>query len=138
MNAIYQPRRTPNGVFHEVRGVNYHVYEWGRDDSSLVVLLHGWGDCGATFQYFVDYLGADRAIVAPDWRGFGKSGHSGPAYWFPDYIADLDALLSIYSPDRPVALVGHSMGGNVAALFAGIFPERVSHLVNVDCRVTVL
>ncbi|MEQ9563920.1 MAG: alpha/beta hydrolase, partial [Woeseiaceae bacterium] len=52
--------------------------------------------------------------------------------WFPDYVADLDVLLGIYSPGAPSRLVGHSMGANIAGLYAGIMPERVSSFVNVE------
>lgn len=95
-------------------------------------MLHGWGDCGATFQFLVDELQDEWFIVAPDWRGFGRSGHSGSSYWFPDYLADLDRILNLYSPQAAVVLLGHSMGANVAALFSGILPERVSALINVE------
>lgn len=71
-------------------------------------------------------------MVAPDWRGFGESHYRAECYWFPDYIADLDALLGIYSPDKAVRLVGHSMGANVASLYSGIMPHRVSAFVNIE------
>lgn len=98
----------------------------------LIVVLHGWGDTGSTFQFVVDALSRDWFVVAPDWRGFGRSRYRAHAYWFPDYLADLDRLLQHYSPAAPVRLVGHSMGGNVAALYAGVMPERVGALVNVE------
>jgi pimeloyl-ACP methyl ester carboxylesterase len=53
-------------------------------------------------------------------------------YWFPDYLADLDALLDQLSPDAPVDLIGHSMGGNVAMLYSGIRPQRVRRLVTLE------
>ena len=131
-SQIYQPKRKPVSAWHEIRGVRYHVYEWGERDHPLLVLLHGWGDCGASFQFLVDELPADRYVVAPDWRGFGRSHHRCESYWFPDYVADLDALLTRYRPEDPVDLLGHSMGANVAGLYAGIFPERVGRFVNVE------
>ena len=71
-------------------------------------------------------------ILGGDFRGFGGSKANVASYWFPDYLADLDVLLSIYSPDEPVVLVGHSMGANVAGLYAGTMPERVAAFVNVE------
>jgi pimeloyl-ACP methyl ester carboxylesterase len=53
-------------------------------------------------------------------------------YWFPDYVADLDRILAHYSPDAPVSLVGHSMGGNIVCLYGGIRPERVAKIVNLE------
>lgn len=129
---MYQARIKGRSVRHQVRGVDYHVTEWGERHSRLVVFLHGWSDAGSTFQFVIDELKQDWFVVAPDWRGFGESRVNAESYWFPDYLADLDAILQIYSPDAAVRLVGHSMGANVATLYAGVMPERVSALVNVE------
>ena len=116
----------------DIRGADHCINEWGDPSSPLLVVLHGWADTGSTFQFLVDALSADWFVVAPDWRGFGRTENNGEAYWFPDYIADLHRLLDDYSPDDPARLVGHSMGGNVASLYAGVMPERVAALVNVE------
>jgi pimeloyl-ACP methyl ester carboxylesterase len=96
------------------------------------VLLHGWLDTGETFQFLVDEMSDRWCFAAPDWRGFGRSEWEPAGYWFANYLADLDALLDIYSPDAPAVLVGHSMGGNVASLYAGVRPDRVAKLVNLE------
>lgn len=116
-----------------VRGCDYAVSEWGNPNRPPMVYLHGWGDTGSTFQFVVDALPGDSFVVAPDWRGFGRSA-SGTvgAYWFPDYLADLDHLLAHYSPEQSVRLIGHSMGGNIASLYAGVMPERVEALINLE------
>ena len=116
----------------EVRGRRLHVRVWGVDDAPLVVLLHGWCDVSASWQFMVAAMQAEWRIVSPDWRGFGLSEWNNDVYWFPDYIADLDALLLHYSPDSPVRLVGHSLGGNAACIYAGIRPERIARLVNLE------
>jgi len=67
------------------------------------------------------------------WRSTGAaSGAANDGYWFPDYLADLDALLALFSPGAPARLVGHSMGGNIAALYAGVRPDRVRSIVNLE------
>ena len=126
----------------EIRGVQCQLREWG--DASLataqappLVLTHGWMDVGASFQFVVDELarleGERRWILAPDWRGFGGSDSGGAdTFWYPDYVADLDALLAIVSPQQPVDLVGHSMGGNVVMSYAGARPARIRRLVNLE------
>jgi pimeloyl-ACP methyl ester carboxylesterase len=86
----------------------------------------------------VDALRTPRWIVAPDWRGYGLTksgiGDAPPAdnFWFPDYLADLDFLLDALAPGQAVDLVGHSMGGNVAMMYAGVRPERIRRLVNLE------
>ncbi len=115
-----------------IRGIEYCINEWGDDDAPLLIYLHGWADTGSTFQFVVDALQSDWRVIAPDWRGFGRTVHRCESYWFPDYLADLHALVDEYSPDAPVRLVGHSMGANVASLYAGTVPERVSGFINVE------
>jgi len=119
--------------FLAVRGLRCHLREWGEPGAPLLVLLHGWMDVSASFQFVVDAFGHDWHVVAPDWRGFGLS-ESGPGdcYWFPDYLADLDAIVDAVSPEAQVDLVGHSMGGNVALLYAGARPARLRTLVNLE------
>ena len=114
--------KTCSSEFLQIRGRRLHVRIWGSEAAPLLVLLHGWCDVSASWQFVVDALERDWRIVAPDWRGFGLSEGNNDAYWFPDYIADLDALLLHYSPNDPVRLVGHSLGGNAgtrAAMIGG-------------------
>ena len=140
---IAYPVRRPGHSRHlPLRGLQYHLTQWGspQPGEPLLLLLHGFMDVGASFQVVVDALAAqqagplrERCIVAPDWRGFGRtSSPAADSYWFPDYLGDLDALLDALSPDAPVDLVGHSMGGNVVMTYAGVRPERVRRLVNLE------
>ena len=115
-----------------IRGIPYRVYRWGEPDAPAVFLLHGWGDSGRTFELLVNDLLPDWQAIAPDWRGFGASGWAAGGYYFPDYLADLDQLLDHYSAHEPARLVGHSMGGNIAALYSGSRPERVAGLVSLE------
>lgn len=126
--------RANESLFFEIRGLRYHVRYWrGAAGRRAIVLLHGWMDMSASFQFVVDALDPHWNIYAPDWRGYGQTDW-GPAdcYWFPDYLGDLDALLEAIQPGAAVNLVGHSLGGNVAALYAGVRPTRVAKLVNLE------
>jgi pimeloyl-ACP methyl ester carboxylesterase len=119
--------------FVQVRGLRYHVRRWRSAGAPKVVLLHGWMDVSASFQFMVDALRGDWDVYAPDWRGYGLTDWGkADCYWFPDYIADLDVLLEQIQPEAPVNLVGHSLGGNVAALYAGVRPARVARFVNLE------
>jgi pimeloyl-ACP methyl ester carboxylesterase len=132
---MYQPRRASRSDFLAIRNQRYHVRTWGEPspERPVMVMVHGWMDVSASWQFVVDAMAQDRFIVAPDWRGFGLT--EGPPvdhYWFPDYLADLDLLLDHYSPDAPVHLVGHSMGGGASMLYCGARPHRVARLVNLE------
>ena len=145
MADVYTVRRAAQSVFVPLRGLRYHAHVWG--DASLVtperpplVLVHGWMDVGASFQFLVDELahaeGFERWIIAPDWRGFGRTGTpQADTYWFPDYLADLEALLDALLPQAQfpaIDLGGHSMGGNVVMSYAGVRPARIRRLANLE------
>lgn len=139
----YVAQRPARSRFVPLRGLRYHVRQWGdatlvRDDRPPLLLVHGWMDVGASYQFLVDALdaaeGFERLVIAPDWRGYGltESPNGTDSYWFPDYLADLDALLDALCPDTPIDLVGHSMGGNVVMNYAGVRPDRIRRLVNLE------
>ncbi|GAA4410360.1 alpha/beta fold hydrolase [Quisquiliibacterium transsilvanicum] len=133
----YLPRRHSRSEFHPVRGLRYHVRIWDpvpdRPAEGTLVLLHGWMDVSASYQFLVDAFERNWRIISPDWRGFGLTDRPGAdSYWFPDYLADLDILLDTLLPDQPVDLVAHSMGGNIATLYSGVRPHRVRRLVNLE------
>jgi pimeloyl-ACP methyl ester carboxylesterase len=128
----YRTLRQPQLATINIRGLNFQLYRWPGDDPQPLVLAHGWGDNGETFQFVVDHLSKRRSVIAFDARGFGRTEWPQDGYWFPDYLADLDTLLDFIAPDQPVDLLGHSMGGNVAMMYAGIRPQRVRHLINLE------
>jgi pimeloyl-ACP methyl ester carboxylesterase len=132
---MYAISRISRSEFVPIRRLEYHVRLWGEPSAERppLVLLHGWMDVAASWQFVVDALAEDRFVLAPDWRGFGLT-HGGHVdnYWMPDYLADLDFLLDHYALDRPVDLVGHSMGGNVVMHYAGVRPQRVRRLINLE------
>ncbi len=134
----YVPRREGQSQAWPLRGVSYHAWSWhGSQDVSteqpLLVLLHGWMDVAASFQFLVDALDDRRHVLAPDWRGYGRTPTPATdSYWFADYLGDLDALLDVVQPQGQVDLVGHSMGGNVAMFYAGVRPGRIRRLINLE------
>ena len=131
----YRCRREARHETVQLRGLEIHLRRWGPTASAArapLYCLHGWLDCGDTFQFLVDKFAADRPVVALDWRGFGRSAWAPDGYAFTDYLAELDALLELYAPQSPAMLLGHSMGGNVACLYAGVRPERVRCVVNLE------
>jgi pimeloyl-ACP methyl ester carboxylesterase len=112
-------------------GLAYHVLEWGDPAAGhTVLLLHGFLDFAWTWDATVAAgLGQGLHLVAPDLRGHGDSDWIGPGgyYHFADYLADVHELLEIFAPKK-LSIVGHSMGGSVAAYYAGSHPERVHRL----------
>lgn len=124
-------------------GLEHRVLEWppatgkgsperkAPGSTKAAMLLHGFMDAGATWdRVAVGLAQGGLRVLAPDFRGFGDGPRvpAGGYYHFPDYVADVAALLVAAVGGEPVFLVGHSMGGTVATLYAGAFPERVAKL----------
>ena len=133
----YVPRRNSESTFIGVRGLRYHVRKWpgdaGQSGLPPLLMLHGFMDVAASFQFVVDCLPIERTVYAIDWRGFGLTDSPNvDSYWFADYLGDLDAVIDALSPAAPVDLLGHSMGGNIVMIYAGVRPARVRRLINLE------
>ncbi len=125
MNPPRQRRLRTSG------GLELALLEWNADSRSdrTLLLIHGFLDLAWGFQALVDAGLGDRHIIAPDMRGHGDSDHIGGGgyYYFVDYIGDIADIVK-QCARRDLAVLGHSMGGTIAAYYAGTFPDRVSHL----------
>lgn len=135
IQGMYPIQHAARSEFIPIRHLSYHVLQWGTPsvDKTPLVMLHGWMDVAASFQFVIDALHQDHWVIAPDWRGFGLTQTPlTDNFWFADYLADLDQLLDHYVADRPVNLLGHSMGGHIATMYAGVRPARVRKLINLE------
>jgi pimeloyl-ACP methyl ester carboxylesterase len=129
----------PRSLWVPGNGLRHHVLHWSMSGSPIeptgaappvAILLHGYMDAAGTWDRVAPRLAdAGMDVFAPDARGFGDGPRvpEGGYYHFADYVADLAALVDALAP-APMFLVGHSMGGSVATLFSGAFPERVKKL----------
>ncbi len=128
----YTPRRPARLSELDGREGRIALTHWGPQNPSPILLLHGWMDCGAGFQLLADQLPDDWPLVAVDWPGYGRSARRTDRYWFADHVAELDWLAGVLSPDQPLRLIGHSMGGTVASIYAGVRPARVAWIANLE------
>lgn len=115
-------------IFLELAGSRAAARVYGPAGAPTVLALHGWLDNCASFAPLAAAL-AEFRLVALDFPGHGWSDPlaAGPAYHFVDYVSFVSEALDVLKLER-VILLGHSMGGGVASLFAGAFPERVEKL----------
>jgi pimeloyl-ACP methyl ester carboxylesterase len=112
-----------------------HCLLWGSADDPPVVLLHGNGGHAHWWDALVPDLVPGWRLVAPDLRGHGESAWAEPPrYAIADFAADVTRVLDGLGLAQAV-LVGHSMGGRVAAWYASEHPERVRALAVLDSRV---
>ena len=117
----------------EANGLTHHVLEWPAESPvGTALLVHGYMDAAATWDLVAPALAArGLRVLAPDLRGFGDGPRVGPGgyYHFPDYVLDVAELVDAFVPEgAPLLVVGHSMGGNIATMYTGTFPERVARL----------
>ena len=97
-----------------------------------MILLHGGQDHCRNWDWVAQRLRHDWHIIAPDLRGHGDSQWSATgSYTMAGYIYDLAQLIDLRRL-APVTIVGHSLGGNIALRYAGIYPEKVKALVSVE------
>jgi pimeloyl-ACP methyl ester carboxylesterase len=129
---IYRPARAGRHATVAIRGLEHHVVRWGPDSDDPLLFLHGFADAAETFQLVADAIDPAWPMLAIDWRGFGRTARSPGGYWFPDYYADLEAMIDAFCPQGRARIVGHSMGANVAMIYAGVRPARVAALVNLE------
>lgn len=111
-----------------------HCLVWGDDTPPTAVLIHGNGGHAHWWDPLVPALVPGWRLVALDLRGHGESAWTEPPrYRIADFAADVDRVVAALAPP-PVVLVGHSMGGRVAAWYAAHHPDVVRALVLIDTR----
>ncbi|MBW3138813.1 alpha/beta fold hydrolase [Ferrimonas balearica] len=114
--------------------ISLAAQRWGEHDAPLILALHGWLDNSESFALLAPALAAEGyQVLAPDWAGHGLSDHraEGNHYPFLEYLYDLHRVMA-QLPSPPCCLLGHSMGGIVAQLYAGLYPEEVPALVAIE------
>lgn len=106
--------------------------DWGNADAPPLLLIHGGRDHARSWDWVAEELRHDWHIIAPDLRGHGDSA------WSPDGNYEMSAF--VYDVAQlihqlglaPVSIIAHSMGGNIATRYAGLYPENVKKLVNIE------
>mgnify|MGYP001821099711 CR=1 FL=1 len=119
----------PSSNFYISQRLRLHYVDWGNEDAPLLLLIHGGRDHARSWDWVARELRRDYHVVAPDLRGHGDSAWSiGGNYGLMDFVLDITRLVEALGVPQ-LRVIGHSLGGNVALHYAGLFPERVSHLV---------
>jgi pimeloyl-ACP methyl ester carboxylesterase len=109
-----------------------HYVDWGNADKPPLLLIHGGRDHCRNWDWTAEALRDDWHIIAPDLRGHGDSQWSPDgSYTMAGYIYDLAQLIH-QQRLAPVTIVAHSLGGNIALRYAGIYPESVARLVAIE------
>ena len=109
-----------------------HYVDWGNPAAPPLILQHGGRDHCRSWDWVAEELAKDWHVIAPDLRGHGDSA------WAPDgnydmgpFVYDFAQLVHTLGHDA-VTIIAHSLGGNIATRFAGLYPEKVRRLVNIE------
>jgi pimeloyl-ACP methyl ester carboxylesterase len=109
-----------------------HYVDWGNPEAPPLILQHGGRDHCRSWDWVANELRHDWHVIAPDLRGHGDSA------WSPDgdysmfaYVYDFAQFVQSLGYDQ-VSIIAHSLGGNVATRYAGLYPDMVTRLVNIE------
>lgn len=109
-----------------------HYADWGNPDAPPLILLHGGKDHCRSWDWVARELREEWHVIAPDLRGHGDSAWTEDGnYPMIGYVYDLIHLVRQLEL-APVTIVAHSLGGNIALRFAGLYPEQVRKLVAIE------
>ncbi len=112
--------------------IKLHYVDWGNPDAPPLLLIHGGRDHCRNWDWIAEELRHDWHIIAPDLRGHGDSGWSTDGnYNIQSYVYDIAQLIH-QKELSPVTIVSHSMGGNIALRYTGLYPETVKKLVAIE------
>ncbi len=122
------------GLSHEqlrVGDLNIHYYRGGPSTAETLVLIHGFAADKDNWLRFSRHLSNDYQVIALDLPGFGDSDHPTGSYDVGTQAERLASILEAMGIDKAHVL-GNSMGGHIAALYAARYPQRVSSLALFD------
>lgn len=125
-------RPGPTSHIYFSQRIRLHYVDWGNHDAPPLVLVHGGRDHCRNWDWVAEELRQDWHVIAPDLRGHGDSEWTSDGnYRMGNYIYDLAQLIHQQNL-APVTLVSHSLGGNIALRYTGLYPESVRKVVAIE------
>ena len=109
-----------------------HYVDWGNSEAPLLILVHGGRDHCRNWDWIARELRHEWHVIAPDLRGHGDSAWSiDGAYTMDSFVYDLAELVRVQGQNK-VWMIAHSLGGNIALRYAGIYPAKLMKLVAIE------
>ena len=122
----------PISHYYYSHRLRLHFWDWGQEGKPALILVHGGLDHTRNWDWVARVLRDHFHVYAVDLRGHGNSQWApGALYSIAEHILDLSALADILD-DFPIYVIGHSLGGIVASLYAGVYPDRVKKVVSIE------
>ena len=124
----------PVDKYLSVNGLRLHYLDWGTEGQQAMLLLHGFTTLAHAWDFFAPVFCHRYHVLALDQRGHGDSQWpQDAAYTTDDHLVDIAGFVDALNLENLV-LVGHSMGGRNAIVYAACFPEKVARLILIDSR----
>ena len=132
MKAVQPNRARPSSHSYFSHRLRLHFLDWGNESKPPLLLIHGIHDHCRSWDWFVESFRQDFHIVVPDLRGHGDSDWAvGSSYLLVDYVYDIAQLIR-QQQLAPLTIISHSLGGTIAAMYSGIYPDLVKQLVIIE------
>ena len=122
----------PTSHIYFSQRLRLHYVDWGNEEAPPMLLVHGGRDHCRNWDWVAEAFRDEYHIIAPDLRGHGDSQWLlGGSYDQVDYVYDIAQLLH-QRQHTPVTVIGHSLGGSISLLYAGLYPATVTRLVSIE------
>jgi len=122
----------PTSHLYFSQRLRLHYVAWGKEGAPNLLMIHGGRDHCRNWDWVAERLRDRYRIIAPDLRGHGDSEWAtGASYNEINYIYDI-AQLVLQKKMAPVTIIAHSLGGSIALLYSGIFPETVKKVIAIE------
>ncbi|MYD44333.1 MAG: alpha/beta hydrolase [Gammaproteobacteria bacterium] len=123
---------TPSSHIYFSQRLRLHYVDWGNEDAPPLLLIHGGRDHCRNWDWVASELRNDYHVIAPDLRGHGDSQWMvGGGYLHIDYVYDIAQLVQ-QKHMSPVTVMGHSLGGSISLIYAGLYPETITKLISIE------
>jgi len=125
-------RDNPTSHSYFSQRLRLHYLDWGNEGAAHLLLIHGIHDHCRSWDWLAQRLRRHFHVLAPDLRGHGDSEWTlGSPYTHLEYVQDIAQLVR-QRRLTPVTVIAHSLGGTIASIYAGAFPQAVERLVIIE------
>jgi len=122
----------PVSHYYYSHRLKLQFWDWGQDGKPPLLLVHGGLDHARNWDWVARSLREHFHVYAMDLRGHGNSAWApGASYSIPEHVLDVATLVDVLA-GGPIHLIGHSLGGILALVYAGVYPDRVSKVIAIE------
>ncbi len=123
----------PVSHYYYSHRLKLQFWDWGQEGKPALLLVHGGLDHARNWDWVARSLREHFHVYAMDLRGHGNSAWApGASYSIPEHVLDISTLVDLLSRDGPLYVIGHSLGGVLTLVYAGVYPDRVRKVIAIE------